>query len=239
MNVLDIGIVIFILFGAVLGLKRGFTKELVKAVGFIVIVILAYLLKNPLSALMYEHLPFFKFGILKGVEILNIILYEFIAFIILLIIFSILLKVLLMATSLLEKLLNATILLGIPSKIAGAILGLFHHFILVFVVLVILSLPVFNVNFISESKLKTKIVSGTPILSSMVDKTNNVLKEFITLKKDYESKEISENEFKYNAINLFLKYDVINKDTLQKLFDDGKITTFDGYQELLGDGKNA
>ena len=31
MNVIDIGIIIIILFGAVLGFKRGFTKELVKA----------------------------------------------------------------------------------------------------------------------------------------------------------------------------------------------------------------
>ena len=48
MNILDIGIVIFILFGAVLGFKRGLTSELVKTVGFIVVVILAYFLKNPL-----------------------------------------------------------------------------------------------------------------------------------------------------------------------------------------------
>ena len=48
MNVLDIIIIIFILFGAVLGFKRGFTKELVEAVGFIVVLIIAYLLKTHL-----------------------------------------------------------------------------------------------------------------------------------------------------------------------------------------------
>ena len=69
MNVLNIGIIIFILFGAVLGFKRGFTKEVVKAAGFLIIVILAYFLKNPLSVLMYEHLPFLHIGILKGVEL--------------------------------------------------------------------------------------------------------------------------------------------------------------------------
>ena len=94
MNILDIGIVIFILFGAVLGFKRGLTNELVKTVGFIVVVILAYFLKNPLSVLMYEHLPFFEFGILKNVEILNILIYEALAFIICVIVLSIVLKIL-------------------------------------------------------------------------------------------------------------------------------------------------
>ena len=72
MNVLDIGIIIFIIFGGILGLKRGFTKELVEAVGFIVVIIIAYFLKNPLSVLMYEYLPFFNFGLLKNVIIGNI-----------------------------------------------------------------------------------------------------------------------------------------------------------------------
>ena len=82
MNILDIGIILFILFGAVLGLKRGFTKELIEAVGFIVVIVIAYFLKNPLSVLMYEYLPFFDFGILKNVEILNILVYAGIEFLI-------------------------------------------------------------------------------------------------------------------------------------------------------------
>lgn len=233
MNILDIGIIIFILFGAVLGFKRGFTKEVVEAVGFLITVVLAYLFKNPLSALMYEHLPFFHFGILKGVEILNIIVYEFLAFLILLIIFNILLKILLKVTSIFEKFLTATIILGIPSKIAGAIIGLVHHYIVAFIILVILTLPVFNVNFIKESNLRDKIVNNTPILSGMVHKTMNVLNDFMEVKDLYENREISEAEFDYRAIELFLKYDVIKPKTLEKLMNDGKVTKVDKYDDLL------
>ena len=75
MKIVDIVILIIILLGAVIGFKRGFTRSLVSALGFIVIAILAYFLKNPLSILLYENLPFFKFGgILKGVTVLNIAL---------------------------------------------------------------------------------------------------------------------------------------------------------------------
>jgi len=42
MNVVDIGIVIFLVFGAILGFKRGFTRQLVGSVGLIVIVLLAF-----------------------------------------------------------------------------------------------------------------------------------------------------------------------------------------------------
>ena len=95
MNVIDIGIIIIILFGAVLGFKRGFTKELVKALGFIAVIVVAYFLKNPLSTILYENLPFFKFGLLKNMEILNILLYEAIAFIICIAVLSIVLSIIL------------------------------------------------------------------------------------------------------------------------------------------------
>ena len=39
MNIIDIGIILFILSGAIIGLKRGFTKQLVSSIGFNLIVI--------------------------------------------------------------------------------------------------------------------------------------------------------------------------------------------------------
>ena len=84
MNLLDIFVIIFILLGALVGFKRGFTKELTEAVGFIVIVILAYIFKNPLSVFFYEHMPFLNVGFLKGAEVLNILMYEILAFLVVL-----------------------------------------------------------------------------------------------------------------------------------------------------------
>lgn len=231
--VLDIGIIIFILFGAVLGLKRGFTKELVEAVGFIVVIVLAYFIKNPLSVWMYEHLPFFKIGILKGAEILNILIYEMLAFILCIAILAVLLRILLLATTIFEKILNATIVLGIPSKIAGAVVGLIHHFLFVFIILYVLTLTCFNVDFIRQSKLREKIVNNTPVLSGLVDKSVGIMNEFVSLKDKYEDKEISESVFNYQAIELFLKYKIITPDAVEKLIEKGKITKFDHYTDLL------
>ena len=45
MGIIDLVIIIFILFGAVIGLKQGFTKSLVSLCGFIVVTVLAFILK--------------------------------------------------------------------------------------------------------------------------------------------------------------------------------------------------
>ena len=233
MNILDILIIIFILFGAVLGFKRGFTKEVVEAIGFVVVVIVEKKKKNPLSVIMYEYLPFFKFGLLKNIEILNILIYEALAFIICIIILSLVLKVLLMVTTIFEKIVNATIILSLPSKIAGAIVGILYHYVFAFIILYVISLIFYDIDFIDNSKYKDKILNNTPILSSFADKSVNVINEFIVLKDNYSDKTISESEFNYQAIELFLKYEIITPESLKKLIDEGKIEPFDNYGDLI------
>ena len=223
MNILDIGILIFVLTGVVLGFKRGFTKELVKALGFIAVIVFAYFLKNPISVFLYEKLPFFKFGVFKNIEILNILLYEIIAFILCIVILSILLKVLLLATTLFEKILNATVILGIPSKLAGAVVGAVYNFIIAFLVVYILSISFFEHKFVIESKFRQPILDNTPLLSNLIDKTMDVFDEFVEIKDKYNDSSISEDEFNYQAIELFLKYDLVKASSLEKLIADGNV----------------
>lgn len=233
MNIVDIGIVIMLLFGAILGFKRGFTNELVNAIGLILVIALAFIFKNPLSSILYEHLPFFSFGFLKGATILNILLYEVIAFLILVAIFSLLLNVLKTVTSLFEKLLNATIILGIPSKLLGAVLGVVQEYIIIFIILYILTLFGINVPMIGESNLRNKIVDETPVLSEVSKDWVNVIDEFKSLKKDYNSEAISSQEFNYKGMELFLKYKIISVESASKLIEDGKLNSFDYYQDLF------
>lgn len=239
MNILDIVIVVFVLAGLVVGFKRGFTRELVEALGFIGVIVFAYLLKNPVSTILYENLPFINIGILKRVEMLNILVYELIAFMAVAAILGIILKVTVMATTLFEKALEATIILSIPSKFAGAIVGVLYHFVFAFVVLYVLSLTCFNIEFINQSKLKDKIINNTPILSGLVGRSLNVINEFIELKEYSENNEVTKGEFQYKAMELFLKYDVITTESAQKLIDQGKITEFDSYKDLLNKYKEA
>lgn len=233
MNIVDLIIIIVIAFGAVIGFKRGFTRSLVSALGFIVIAVLAFLLKNPVSVFLYENLPFFKFaGIIKGVTVLNIALYEILAFVIVLVVLVVLLKVLMLATSIFEKILNATIILGIPSKIAGAIVGAIQYFVITFVILYIVSLPVFNINIISESQMKDKILNSTPILSNIVDDGVKVINEFASIKDKYKDNNSNAEQFNKEVLDLFLKYDVVKVESIDKLIEKEKLQ-INNIEEIL------
>jgi len=225
MNLLDVIIILVILMEAVIGFKKGFFYKTISFVGFFLIIILSYYLKNPLSILMYENLPFFNFGgILAGVTVLNIALYEIIAFIIVSIILTVIFKVVLMATKLFEKLLNMTIVLGIPSKILGAVVGAIEGLVICFVGLYVISLPIVdsNVDFINESKYKNIILTKTPILSGVANDSIKIYEEFASIKDNYR-KQTNAEKFNYETLDLFLKRGLITVDSVKKLDEKGKL----------------
>lgn len=223
MNVVDLVIIIILAFGALLGFKRGFTKELVIASGFVVSVILAFVLKNTVSEILYMNAPFFKFGgLFKGVTVLNIALYELIAFIIVFSILMIVVKILVAITGIFESFLNMTILLGIPSKILGMIVGAVEHYIWIFIILYVMSLPIFNTNFLEDSKFKNKILNDTPILSKHVGGTVSVFNEFASLKEKYKTTS-NANEFNLETLDLFLKYKIVTINSIDKLVEKDKL----------------
>ena len=233
MKIVDIVILIIILLGAVIGFKRGFTRSLVSALGFIVIAILAYFLKNPLSILLYENLPFFKFGgILKGVTVLNIALYELLAFVMVLAILGVALKILMVATSLFEKILKMTIILGIPSKIMGAVVGALEAFVIVFISLYALSLPIFNISIVNDSNWKDTILNKTPILSAFSKDTMQVIDEFASIKEKYKDNNKNAEEFNKEVLDLFLKYDVVKVSSIDKLVEKEKLQ-INNIEEIL------
>lgn len=223
MNIVDVVIILVILAFGVFGFKRGFFKELVSSIGFILVVVLAFFLKNHISVFMYENLPFFKFGgIFKGVTVLNIFIYEIIAFLIILAILLFLFKFVLFASKLIETILNMTVILAIPSKILGCLLGLVEGFVVVFIALYVLNLPVFDQNILIGSKFKNNILNSTPILSNFVSNSVDVVEEFIDLKEKYETAPNAES-FNYETLELFLKYDIIDTNSVVKLKDKGKL----------------
>lgn len=234
MNIVDIGIIFVLIFGFLLGFKRGATEQIVKGIGFIAIVILAFLLKNPLSVILYENLPFFKFGgILKGIEVINIFFYEIIAFLIVLIILGIILKVVILASSIFEKILSATIILSIPSKVIGGVLGVLEYFVFTFITLYILSIPIFNNNLLDNSKLRPIILSKTPLLSNVVDSGIKVINEFVDLKDKLKDNSISSQQFNSEALDVMLKNKVVTVSSVEKLIAKDKITNTAQIKEVI------
>lgn len=223
MNIVDMIIIIFLLFGIMIGFKRGFMKQLFCSIGFFLILIISFYLKNPVSTFLYQHFPFFQFtGVLKGITSLNIIIYEILAFLILFSILTILYRILLFATSVFEKFLSLTIILGIPSKILGAILGLLEHFIIVFILLYIFSFPIFQIDLINQSKWKDPILQNTPILSNVIKDRMKWIEEFKKLKQKHENTS-NQEEWNADVINLLLKYHIVTIDSIDHLKDHQKM----------------
>ncbi|MCI8777953.1 MAG: CvpA family protein [Bacilli bacterium] len=233
MNIVDIIIILIIISGLCLGFKRGLTREVVHFAKFALALVIAFLLKNPLSKLMYGHLPFFEFGgIFKGVTALNIILYEFIAFLLVLGIIMIIFRILLLATAIFEKILNTTVILSLPSKLLGMIVGGIHYYLITFIVLFIVTLPFFKLeDVLKDSKLRDPILNKTPILSGLVDKTVSIIDEFNELGQKYKT-ENDNDQFNLETIDLFLKYNIITVDSIETLNSKDKLQ-IDNLESVL------
>ena len=219
----DIAILIFLAFGALLGFKRGFTRQLVCLIGIFAILVLSYILKNPISVILYNNLPFFNLGgVFKDTTVINILIYEALAFLIVFFILTVIFKILLTITKIFEKILTFTIILGIPSKILGALLGIVQNIIYVFIVLYILHLPTFNIGIVNDSKVGNEILNNTPILTTVCNKTLNVFNKIVELSKEYENTN-NMKQFNQEALDIMIENNVITRENAQKLIDKGKI----------------
>lgn len=195
LNIVDVIIVLFILLGGIVGFKNGAIKESTKFIGFFLIVVISFLLKDRLMVLLYENLPFFRFfGFIKGVDAINILFYQLISFLVIFMALLFILRVLIVITGLIEWLLKMTIFLSIPSKMLGIVVGVVEYYVYVFIALFVLSMPILNLTFVNESKFAGIILEKTPILSGMVNNTVSVYSDVwdIVKSKDSDSRDVKE-----------------------------------------------
>lgn len=233
MNIVDIIIIVSIVLGVLIGFVRGFFKETVIFIGTILVVVLAFVLKNPLSLILYKNLPFFKFkGIFEGISTLNILMYEILAFIIALAILSIALTIIIKISGIIEKILKLTIVLALPSKLLGAIVGFIQSIVVLYVFLFLLSLPILRVPYIKDSKYAQMILEKTPVISKVTD---GLVKTFNEI-SDFADKNIKNNVDKRQTnremLEIMLKNDVVTIENVKYLSDKGKID-IDNIDELL------
>lgn len=218
----DIALIILLLLGGFIGAKRGFTQQLVHTVGTIAIIVLAFMFKAPVANFLYKTMPFFNFsGRLEGITSLNLLLYALLSFLLVFSILSVILAILKGTTKVFEKMLKATIILGIPSKILGGIVGVVNNAIYIFIAIYFLSLPMLNFTPVTDSKLANAMLNNTPILSNVCSKTLEVFVDIDKLVEQYKN----ETDVTY-----------LNQATLQVLVDK-KITSASTANELIASGK--
>ena len=218
---IDIILVLILFAGAIVGFKRGVIKSAVTFIGAIVVIVLAFSLKNPISKLLYSFLPFFNFaGDFEGLTTLNIIIYEAIAFVLVYVILMAILQILIKITGVFEHILNFTIILGIPSKLLGAVFGFFEAYLFVFVALFLLNqLPATNA-FVSESAFASTITSSSPILSDITSSYYDAFEEILSIK---DQNMADKEEYNRKCLDILLKYGILDINSAEDLLDRRKL----------------
>lgn len=222
MNVVDVIIIALLIVGGVAGFKAGVIKKLTDFIGMFVVIILAFYLKNYISVIMYENLPFFNFfGLINGIDALNILLYEVMAFLVIFIALLFVLKVVLTLTGLVEKILKATVILSIPSKLLGIVVGIIEMYVYLFLILVIVSLPIFNSSFLKDSKMNNFILNNTPVLSGVSEEIIDIYGDVYNIIDNRKGK--TNEQLNEEILNVLIDKKVVTKESAKKLVDRNKV----------------
>lgn len=222
MNVVDVIIIALLILGGVAGFKAGVIKKLTDFIGMFVVIILAFYLKNYISVIMYENLPFFNFfGLINGIDALNILLYEVMAFLVIFIALLFVLKVVLMLTGLVEKILKATVILSIPSKLLGIVVGVIEMYVYLFLILVIVSLPIFDSSFLKNSKMNNFILNNTPVLSGVSEEIIDIYGDVYNIIDNRKNK--TNEQLNEEILKVLIDKKVVTKESAKKLVDKNKI----------------
>lgn len=233
-NFLDIIVILMILYGAFKGWRYGGFTAVFNLIGTVFVFIVAYFVKNPLSEYMYTNWPFISFGgIFAGISSFNILFYEGLAYVISVVILSIILKILLKVTGIVDKILNLTIVLALPSKILGLLCGAFQHYIYAFILLFILAQVPFSSKYYNESFLGNIIVGKTPGLSYVTSNIYNSASEVYKVCVEHETDDDKTNA-DLASLAIMLKYNIITLDGVNLLVDSNKLR-ISGIDEFISE----
>ncbi len=219
LNILDIIILIMLFIGGLIGFKKGIIKSSVSFIGLIIIVILSFFLKNPLSVFFYTYLPFLNIiKIFNEITILNILIYEAISFLIVFAILYFIFKIILRITGIVDKILKSTLVLTLPLKLLGLIFGLLETLLIIIIGLFMInSIKSTNI-LINQSKIANVILKKTPVFSKIIEPELKAVAEIYELKNCKDK--ISCNQ---KAFIILLKYDIISEENAKRLVNRGSI----------------
>lgn len=225
MNIFDIAIILILLMFLIVGWKRGVIKEAVSLVGIVFVLVLSFQLKGVLGNFFCKTLPFIPFkGRMEDITSLNLLFYQILAF---LLIFCVLIasyEILMKLSKWVQKIVNLTIILILPSKILGALLSFIKGYIILFAVFVILIAPLGNSKILKESTLMNKILYNTPILSTKTKDLTKSIKEIYKLGEKIAKDKITKEEANKKTMEILIKYNIVNEKLVEDLIKNKKLS---------------
>lgn len=221
MNIVDIGMLILVALCALKGYKSGVLKSLVSLAAFVVSAIIAYSFKGYLANFLSDILPFYNFGgTFEGITSISILFYHGLSFIVLFIISYSILNILIIFAGFLDKILKATIVLYLPSKILGAIVGFIEGMMISFVIIFTMAQLPFTQEYVIESSYGYTILNRMPIIRTVLADCTVISSEIaeIIVSSDKDSEEMQTQ-----VLNVFIKYKLVEPETINKYIEEGKL----------------
>lgn len=218
MNIIDAIIIVMLLLWTSVGFKRGVFKETILVVGMILVLVVSYKFKNMIGDFLVLNLPFFNFAFYGGASTLNIILYQTLAFLLVASVLLIIFRILVAITGIFEKILRFTIILGIPSKLLGAVVGFIEGYVIIFCVLFAINQPVFNIDKLNESKYAPTILNKSPVLSKMAKNSLDTVTEIYELTNIQDS-----NTLNLEILDIILEKNVTSVSVVRQLVEKDKL----------------
>ena len=232
MNIFSIIIVLLIIASGVMGLKKGFLKESVVFIGTILVYILSFLLKDKIGLVLCKWFPFFSFD---GLQTLNILVYQLIAFIFIATILFSVATIIFKLTGIVQKLVDITIILTLPSKILGFIFGILEGYIVMFLVLIVLAIPLRNVDLFKDSTVATKIMYKSPILSKTLGGVPKTIEDILEITTEVQKANYNKNKVALDIMKIELDHNIISKEEALDLIDSGKLDEVSGIKKFVKD----
>ena len=234
MSIIDIGIILFILCFILIGAKQGLIKTGVSLVALVIIFVISYVFKEHIGNFLCKYLPFFNFsGNIKGLVSLNILIYQLAGFLIILAVLMGVYTIIMTLTGWIQKLVNMTILLKLPSSIGGGIIGLIEGYLVPFFRLFIAMIPMQTITLLKESKLADFILNKTPIVSESTSDLTKSASEIYSLVDQVTNKKIDINEANLKSIDIMIRYKVITPHTVEQLIVLDKLEDVVGLDHVL------
>ncbi len=224
MNIVDIAIIVIVLLCGFMGFKKGVMRELIQLVGVVLIVFLAFWLKDYLANFIMKYLPFFHFkGIFMEIPAINILVYQMLAFVVIFIIGYCLLGILIDITNIMDKVLKFSIILAIPDKILGLIVGLFDGIVFAF----LLTFVAYHISplesYINDSKIGNVLLERTPFIGPLMTKNVLALEEINKIAHNV-TEDSNIESVNAQVIQSLLHYNIISKEKVEELIASKKIS---------------
>ena len=234
LNIFDVGIILLLIMFLIVGFKNGVIREAFALIGIIAVFILSFVFKGLLGNLMCIILPFFKLsGIIEGFSVINILIYQIIAFMLVFAILLTIYEIFLKISKFIQKLVNLTIILILPSKLLGAVVSLIKGVIVLFAVFIVLMIPLKNSELFTGSTMVNQILYKTPILSQSSNNFINTVEEIYNLAEKVSNKKISTNDANLELLDMMLKHKIVNKSTVESLVKLHKLDDVNNIETVL------